>query len=244
MGMVEYKQGYGYQIWKTWNDSFFFSGMGCQYAVCVPSKDIILIYTGDNQANTFAASIIIDRFFEEIVDTLDKDFEDEITNEELNDSLKGLKLQYQKGRYHTQTAEIVNGKVFKLEANPMGISEFKLRFYDDCGEFLYKNAQGDKCLKFGIGKNEFGDFPEEGYSGEIGGIRQDGNYYRCAASAAWIEEKKLALKVQIIDEYFGRLYILLSFDGKNEVSILMSNFAEDFLKTYSGYADGEMVENR
>lgn len=233
--------GYGYQIWRTWNNSFFFSGMGCQYAVCNPEKDVILIYTGDNQANSYASSVIIDRFFEEIVDTMDTGFADEISEAELFDSVRDLKLQYQHGMYMTSAMDDVNGKTYKLNDNPMGIMEFKLQIHGDSGELYYKNAQGDKCLKFGIGKNIFGIFPEEGYSGKVGGITQAGNYYRCAASAAWIEERKFGIKVQIIDEYFGRLFIQFHFENDGSVSVMMSNFAENFLKTYSGYADGVLT---
>ena len=33
------KLGYGYLIWRTYDNSFFLNGMGCQLAVCVPDKD-------------------------------------------------------------------------------------------------------------------------------------------------------------------------------------------------------------
>lgn len=62
--------GYGYQFWRTWYNSFFFNGMGCQFAICVPDKDIILVYNGANQGNLIAKSVIIDRFFEEIVEAV------------------------------------------------------------------------------------------------------------------------------------------------------------------------------
>ncbi len=234
--------GYGYQIWRTWNDSFFFNGMGCQFAVCNPEKDIILIYNADNQAIGNAKDIVIDRFFEEIVDTADMDFDDEITTEELLDSVKELKLQYRKGMYHTDTADIINGKTYKMNSNRMGITEITVKLNGDSGEFIYKNAQGDKCLKFGIGRNEFSLFPEEGYSREVGGVEQEGNYYKCAASAAWIEDKKLAIKVQVIDEYLGKLNILMSFKDKDEISVNMSKIAEGFMVNYQGYAEGKLIK--
>ena len=36
--------GYGYLIWRTWDNSFSFNGMGSQFAICVPDKDLIMIY--------------------------------------------------------------------------------------------------------------------------------------------------------------------------------------------------------
>ncbi len=37
----------------------------------------------------------------------------------------------------------------------------------------YKNKQGDKCLDFGLGYNEFSLFPEEGYQDTLLVLRQN-----------------------------------------------------------------------
>ena len=67
-----------------------------------------------------------------------------------------------------------------------------------------------------------------------------GNYYKCAASAAWVEENKLRIVVQIIDRYFGNLSITLGFQ-ENKVGVYMQKHAEDFLDEYKGYAHGEII---
>ena len=42
LGVESYcTQGYGYLIWRTYDNSFFFNGMGCQLCVCVPDKAFI-----------------------------------------------------------------------------------------------------------------------------------------------------------------------------------------------------------
>jgi hypothetical protein len=75
----------------------------------------------------------------------------------------------------------------------------------------------------------------------VGSVRTENFYYRCATSAAWIEPKKLFLKVQIIDTYFGRLNIVLGFRDENTLGVFMNKTAEDFLSEYKGYADGHRV---
>ena len=105
---------------------------------------------------------------------------------------------------------------------------------------MYENAQGEKALEFGICENSFGLFPQEGYSREVGSVPAHGNFYKCAASAAWTDERTLSLVVQIIDEYFGRLWIDLIFDGDN-VAVKMRKSAEDFLDEYSGEGTGRMA---
>ena len=105
---------------------------------------------------------------------------------------------------------------------------------------MYENAQGEKALEFGICENSFVLFPQEGYSRKVGSVPAHGNFYKCAASVAWTDERTLSLVVQIIDEYFGRLWIDLIFDGDN-VAVKMRKSAEDFLDEYSGEGTGRMA---
>lgn len=233
--------GYGYQIWRTWEDSFFFNGMGCQFAVCVPHKDMILIYNGDNQGNPIAKSVIIDRFFEEIVDNAkdeplpkDKDAENA-----LNDYCKDLKLFVARGGAHSDTEDKINGKTFYLGENPMNISKVRFTFKNGEGVLEYTRGGSDKVLPFGLGKNAFAEFPES-VSDTVGSVTADGHFYRCAVSAAWTEPTKLGIAVQAIDEYFGRLYFLFSFKKEGAVALSCTKTAEDFFNGYGGYADGQL----
>ena len=74
----------------------------------------------------------------------------------------------QPGETHSTWEQMVNGITYHMNDNPMGITKFKVTFDGDKGCFAYTNAQGDKELCFGLGWNEFGEFPQEGYSAEIG----------------------------------------------------------------------------
>ena len=85
-------------------------------------------------------------------------------------------------------------------------------------------------------KNEFTEFPENGYADEIGTV--PGNIrYKCASSAVWTDENTLSVQVQIIDKYMGVLHMKFRFFD-NKVGIYMTKTAEDFLGTYNGYATG------
>ena len=50
---------------------------------------------------------------------------------------------------------------------------------------------------------------------------------------AWRSEQKLALLVQVIDEYIGVLYMTFSFTG-DQVCVRMEKCAENFLNEYEG----------
>ncbi len=233
-------QGYGYYIWRTYDNGYFFNGMGCQLYICLPDKDLIFGYNGDNQGNIHAKNIIIDNFFNMIARKAAPSSipENEEAKASLNKYADGLELYYVKGSTSSSIQEKINGKTFRLNNNPMGISEMTFSFKDDVLTVSYINAQGKKKLSVGMCKNAFGLFPEEGYSDLVGGQSAPGNYYRCAASAAWVNENLLFVKVQIIDKYFGILNMNFSFKDENTLGIYMNKTAEDFLDTYQGYADG------
>lgn len=235
-------QGYGYQFWRTVQDSYFFNGMGCQFAVCIPHKDMILIYNGDNQGNLAAKQIVIQSFFDIVVDnTIDGVLEENPGDTEiLKEFSKSLKLMSAKGERYSEFQNEIDGITFVAKENPMGITKFMLSFKDGKGTFNYTNKQGSKTLEFGMCENVFGLFPEEGYSRDVGSASSKGNFYKSAASAAWTEEKKLFIKVQIIDDYFGVLGITIGFN-EEKAGIFMEKVAEDFLNEYQGMLSAERL---
>jgi len=233
------EQGYGYYIWKTWGEGFFFNGMGCQFAVCVPEKDLILVYNGDNQGNEAAIHTVIGKFFELVVSDAGEVLpEDEAAYQSLQNYAEKMELTYAWDGKENPLADQVNGKFFVCKPNPMGISNFTLRFDGNKGIFAYKNQQGDKAFAFGLGHNEFGSFPQTGYSDTVG-TRPGKHLYGCAASGAWKSDHELWLKVQLIDDYFGNFDAVFSFsDDFNVVKLKMEKTAEDFLNEYQGVAIG------
>lgn len=232
-----YTEGYGYQIWSARHGGFAFNGMGGQLTVCIPEKDFIFTCTADIQGFGAAKSLILTAMYEIIYDNLEAEALPE--NKLAFDSCQRLKNELElfamKGEKTAAGAEKINGKTFVCNENQQGIKEFSLHFNDDgTGEFHYINEQGAKVLPFGMCKNVFGKFPQERYSTLHAGLpNEEGYLYDCAASAAWREDNKLIMKVQIIDKYFGNFTALFSF--KDDVAIvLMNKTAEAFLNEYTG----------
>ena len=235
-------QGYGYQIWMGYGDAFFFNGMGCQFALCVPSRDVILIYNGDNQGNPTAKDVVLDGFFELVLSEMGPDSLPEAGGaaRSLDRYARELSLFALRGAGRSPLTEAIHGREFSLSENPMGITRIRFTFCGDGGVFSWTNAQGDKSLPFGFGYNAFAHFPQEGYSDDMGGHRTKNFYYRCAASAEFPQENTLHLYLQVIDRYFGNAHMVFTFDG-DTVRVEMKKTAEDFLNEYQGSAVGTEI---
>ena len=115
---------------------------------------------------------------------------------------------------------------------------FRFDFKEDKATLTYFNDRGEMKLDIGFGHNEFGLFPEDGYSDEVGAMWCSGNRYRYAASGEWCEEAKLRVRVQIGDKYFANLYILIGFTG-DKAGIKIHKNAEGFLYGYEGFGTGK-----
>ena len=242
-GVMNYNTyGYGYQIWKAPNDGFAFVGMGDQFAICDREHDFIFIINSDNQGNSPTTRPILyyalyNMIVENLGDALPEDAE---AQKELEDYITGLKLFCLQDHTQNDFAKELNGRTYVLEENPMGIEYITFDLKEEEGVLTYKNAQGVKQLPFGFGHNVFGKFPQEDYSDMTATIPEPGHRYDCAASADWPEAKKLRIKIQIIDKYFGNMSMEFGFKG-DEVGIYMTKTAEAFLNEYQGFACGKCM---
>ena len=234
--------GYGYQIWKAPNDGFAFVGMGDQFAICDREKDFIFVVNSDNQGHSPATrAILYETLYRVIVDNLGEALpENAKAHEELKTYISNMKLFCLPGKQASSFATELHRRTYQLDTNPMGIEYVHFEFRGDEGELTYKNAQGIKRIPFGFGHNVFSKFPQENYADKIATVPAPGNMYDCAVSAEWTEERKLLIKVQIIDIYFGNMSMEFGFlDDK--VGICMRKNAEAFLDEYQGYANGRLI---
>jgi len=230
-------EGYGYQIWRVCGNGFAFIGMGDQITVCYPDKDLIFACYCDNQGNPHTTQLIFSELEDLFVDQIQDSPLPENSKKvkELEELIAKLELRALKGKKDSPLKDRINGKQFVCEENSTGITKFTFIFNDDCtGEFRYTNAQGDKVLPFGINHNVFGKFPQLGYSNEHGGVTTtDGFMYNDAVSMKWLGDNSLLLYVQIIDKYFGNMFIRFGYNDKDGF-VEMGKTAENFLNEYVG----------
>lgn len=242
--------GYGYQIWRMKKNGFAFNGMGGQYAYCFPDKDLLFACTADNQSDPENKTPQLQEAVYELIDSLhtgkyrtnDAGI-NEITEQTIKMDLftpyKDLPLPFPAGNAESPLKDKVDGRWYRMEANPMGIKKFRAVFLKEGGLLEYEKSGEIKKIPFGIGSYQQGRFPELYFDDQIGitGRRP----YRCLAAASWVEECKLYVRVCIVDTYFGGLHIVIAFKGK-QVGIHMTKIAEWFLDDYQGFAGGAAEE--
>ena len=237
--------GYGYQFWRVERDGFGLIGMGNQLTLCLPREDLIFVCTADTQGSATAREYIITQFLDRIASNVEDAplAENKEALTALTEAASRLALFAVKGAADAPYRERVNGVRYACRENSMGMKEFTLRFDGNKGgTLLYENANGKMELPFLINQNLFGKFPELGYSDGVGGVRTTNGFrYDDAVSAAWLDNSRFRIFVQIIDRYFGNTTLTFSF--KDDVAVLSATkAAEDFLWNYEGeavaYAEG------
>lgn len=234
--------GYGYQIWKSYDDGFAFLGRGDQLMICLPREELIFVCTADNQGNSSARTLIFDAFDRNIRKKLSPTPLPEAPDAyaSLMKATEQLTLVFLHGEKHSPIVPAIQGRRIPLSENPMGILYLTFTFEDDKGCMAYENSTGKKVLTFGFGRNYLADFPEEGYPDMDIRDFTPGNYYPAATSAAWLDERTLAIRSFMIGKHLAALYITVGFRPDGSVGIQMIKNTNCFLHTYHGDATGHV----
>ncbi len=240
-GMAKHfrNQGYGYLIWKSHPDGFSLVGLGDQLAVCDQKHDLCFVITSDNQADGSARRVIYHEFYYHFLPEV-KDMplaENKEALQELEEYANNASLVCQYGEKTSIFAEKVSGVTYTMQDNPLKISSFKL----DLGKNVLEIQRDDKKIElaFSVGENKIEQFSlgDRAVADKMG-FREEGTY-TCANSGAWVEENQFSIMVQVIDTYFGGLYISIGFKDDRASLSLRTSGQYVFSDVASGFAIGK-----
>ena len=225
-----YGSGYGYQIWMN-PYGFGFMGMGCQYAYCVPDKDLVFVCTADNQGNSEATGIIYSLLETHIIKKIsDTSLQEQpAAYAKLQSELERFSIPYQSGKATSSLTDDVDGTTYVCRSGDGKITSFRLDFNEDGGSLIYGTPRGTKTLRFGIGKNVACILDEPQYSGEAIN-HPNGEGYRSLCSGAWTTDSVFVLRVQVVDDYLGNMTMVFKFGGSPTLTVTKT--AEWFLDEY------------
>jgi len=228
--------GYGYLIWII-KEGFALFGAGDQYAFCDLKNDFTFVINSDNQGTTYPQHLIYHEFANTLIKNLNKKplEEDKTAYEKLIKYQKSRKLVVQRGKKYSNIINLINGVTYKsVMDNDLNISQFRVDFNKDSGKFTFIKDGKENSIEFYLGKNKlvnfsFGTRPKA----DMMGVDVCGTY-SCATSGAFIDENTLAIKVQVIDTYFGKLQITLHFNN-NEANLYMHKCGQYVFDGIGGY---------
>lgn len=230
--------GYGYQFWCLRNGGFFFYGMGCQYALCLPDKDLVVVTTGYEQLNSKSTAQIFSAFWHELYPALTQDPlpENPGACARLTQLAESLTLIRPQGAVSSPLAEQISGTRYRMDENQLGMKWVQFDFSGDLGVMRYENATGEHALPFGLGRHAFSQFPEIHYNGTRIG-RPLGRGMDCLSSAAWRMPDSLMIYCHVIDMHLAQLRLTARFVD-DQLCLNALKDAEFFMDEYQGFACG------
>lgn len=219
----EEMQGYGYQFWMTSHGGYACYGMGGQYALVYPEKNIIVVTTADTQGRQGGTQLIYDTFYQEIYDKIGVEIVPAVPSCNLEQYLKTRSLFYVQGGNTSPIVERIKGVRYEMDVNPMGFKWVSLSVDKYDGTFDYETDKGVFSLPFSIQSNQVVEFPHY--------------RYKACTSGAFLDTNTFLIKAHIIDECVGNLFIQLVFKG-NDVTVMMRKFEETMFTEFDGFICG------
>lgn len=228
-GTLEEIQGYGYQIWLTRHGGNVLFGMGGQLALYIPDQDIYMITTADTQGRQGGVQYIYDAFFEEIYDRLTGVPTYKTPEMSLDEFTKTRNIISLCGNLSSGYSGRISHKEYICDKNVNGYETFTVSIDDDnmSGKITYKKSGVSHTIDFGLGHGIVGSFPEYGF--------------RYTANAVWKMDNYLLIRVNIIDNDTGSLYIGMNYKDAY-VTVVMRKFLEYRLNDYADVFSGRCEE--
>ena len=208
------KAGYGYQFWRLSHDSWCMYGMGGQFAIAIPDRDIAIVTTADTQADKTMMGRIFDAVWE-IAEGLD----------DTRGPLPRLSLVCSRGRYSEAGIRAFDGRRYSFpEGNMLRLRGISFSFTDYGGCVDIAREDGDFHFDFGFGRNVRNSFP----------VRQSSI---CYASGGFLPDGSFTLFVQFAHEELGSMKLVAAQSG-DSLSVMMHLYGELSIDGFEGVAKG------
>ncbi len=143
----DWHQGYGYQFWQSRFNTYRGDGAFGQYCIVIPEHNtVIAINSGVGNMQS-----VLDLVFEKLLPALRAAPipESADDHEKLRTSLASLEVNTIEGKSRSDLATKVNGKVFSLDSNDLGIESLSFDFADDSSRLTMQLPEGESAIEIG-----------------------------------------------------------------------------------------------
>ena len=219
------RAGYGYFFWRMSHNASAMYGMGGQYAISVPDKDMVIVTTADTQPLKEGTEIIRHAVWKIVESAADCPVvTDEEKAQELSARLSSLSVPLLKSVHEP----LRTGRhIYEFRDNSSGLESISYSFAEDSAEVTLKYRDAEYSFKAYDGRLSEGDFP----------VRRSSPYN---ASCGWLSDGTFSLLVYLSGEELGTIRIQSAFDG-DYVTVLMSLYGEVSFTGFEGVFTGRAV---
>lgn len=213
----DWSQGYGYQFWRCKPGFYRGDGAFGQFCIVMPEQDAVLAITSeswDMQKSMTTA-------WENILPAMQASSlpEDPASLNELKKELKELSLPVVKGSVSSELSSRYDGKKFKLENNPFGVTAMKFKFSDKACNWVIDGSKGEVSTK--LGWENWVLNPET----RVYTFASNGRTHmpsKAAGTATWINKNTLQLNLRFVESMHGDRVTCVFDNDKLTVSFLNS----------------------
>lgn len=215
----DWLQGYGYQFWRCQGSAFRGDGAFGQFTIVLPEQDAVIVMTSENKNMQGQLDLV----WKHLLPAFDGGGGEK--EAELKRRLAGLKILPGVGGVESTMVAGLQGKVYALEANDLGLS--RVSFSGEAGKLVFTAWQGEQAHAVSCGLGEWlrGETALPGTPPRLiaGGKPGAGVLSKVAASAVWVDEKTLEMTWRYY-ETPHRDTVTCEFDGDgNGVTIQFLN---------------------
>lgn len=212
----EERYGYGYQFWLTRENGVAMYGMGGQYVIMLPEKDVIFGCMADTQLQAMGTQDILDAFFEEILPHIGEERDSALAGRLAALSVKPFQSIKALERYPERGYVFHAGNPFDFE-----------RVWLQSGLFVFQRAGERLSIPFRLGDMMQTVFP--------------GTCEPALVTAAFFQSGGFALQMNLIGDTPCGFIMQCVFD-ESAMTIQMRGVREALVEKFDGVATGKAFD--
>lgn len=225
--LLDGKNGYGYLFWRMRNNAYCAFGMGGQFVIVVPDKEVVFVSTANTMLYKDAHQQIIDSFWETLYPEIKPEVleKDDIAFCELQQRLEKLDSIIAEGEKQSSVCRSVSEKKYKLDDNNFKYQSCEFIFSDMNSRLSFYKDNERYDLNFGMNEWIFGKNPFLGVD--------------CASAAAWVDDKTCIIHSHIFK--VTQMFVLTCRFEENMVVVQVQPVGEMKADKIAGYFNGCLV---
>lgn len=201
-GNIDWKQGYGYQFWRSQHDAYRGDGAFGQFCIVMPKQDVVIAITagvGDMQS-------VLDRIWQDLLPAMHAAplVQDAAATDELRHELLSLSLPLMAGKMTSPLAKELSGKTWRFAANDQKIQSIQLSFHATESRLVIGDDHGSHAISLGHGRWIDGTTAFESPAGPR----------PVSASAAWTDDHTFVAQLHYTQTPFSPRITFSFADGK------------------------------